>query len=223
MVTPRTPQRDLKDRDNLFTKIYDDMTHGMLVDGTWLKEQYLAPILRSGVTSGLVLEVGSGPGYLGLEWLKATTHTTLKCLDINENMLAVAQHHAMKAGLASRVEYVKADASRMPFEDNYFDGVFTNCSLHEWTEPRPILAEIYRVLKTGGRYCITDLRRDMNPRIKHFLWQQTQPEKMRPTCLSAIEASYTADEMKRMLPEAGFKNAVIDTNFWGLFITGEKS
>ena len=221
MTEVRTPQTDLKERQNFFTRIYDDMTSGML-SGGWLKAQYLEPVIRSGITSGLVLEVGSGPGYLGLEWLKSTEGTTLKCLDINENMIATAREHASQCGLSHRVEYLKADASRMPFRDEHFDAVFSNCSLHEWAHPEPILSEINRVLRPGGRYCIVDLKRDMKPRVKRFLWAQTQPEEMRPTCLAAIEASYTAGEMRAMLARTGLQNWDIDENFWGLVISGQK-
>lgn len=221
MTEARTSQTDLKERQGFFARIYADMTSGMLAGG-WLKGQYLAPIMRSGITSGLVLEVGSGPGYLGLEWLKGTEGTTLKCLDIDENMIATARKHANEYGLSHRVEYIKADASQMPFEDEHFDAVFSNCSLHEWAHPEPILNEINRVLRPGGRYCIIDLRRDMKPRVKRFLWAQTQPEEMRPTCLSAIEASYTASEIGAMLDRTKLLGWDIDRNFWGLVISGQK-
>jgi ubiquinone/menaquinone biosynthesis C-methylase UbiE len=222
MTEARIAQTDLKERRALFARIYDDMTYVMLTEG-WLKAQYLAPIIRSGITSGLVLEVGSGPGYLGLEWLKSTEGSTLKCLDIDEIMIATARKHANQYGLSDRVEYVKADASQMPFEDEHFDAVFSNCSLHEWAHPEPILNEIARVLRPGGRYCIVDLRRDMRPRVKRFLWAQTQPEEMRPTCLSAIGASYTVSETRAMLGRTKLPNWDIDENFWGFTVAGQKS
>jgi ubiquinone/menaquinone biosynthesis C-methylase UbiE len=221
MTEARTPQTDLKERRGFFARIYDDMTHVMLNEG-WLKAQYLAPIIRSGIISGLVLEVGSGPGYLGLEWLKSTEGTTLKCLDIDDSMIATARKHANQYGLSDRVEYVKADASQMPFEDEHFDAVFSNCSLHEWAHPEPILNEISRVLRSGGRYCIVDLRRDMRPRVKRFLWAQTRPVEMRPTCLSAIEASYTVSEIRAMLARTRLPNWDIAENFWGFTVSGQK-
>jgi len=217
----RTPQADLKEREGFFARVYDDMTCSML-DGGWLQAQYLEPVIRAEITSGLVLEVGSGPGYLGLEWLKSTRDTTLRCLDIDKHMIAIARKHANQYGLSSRVEYIMADASQMPFEDRLFDSVFSNCSLHEWAHPEPILDEINRVLKPGGRYCIVDLRRDIKPRVKQFLWARTQPEEMQPTCLAAIEASYTASEIVVMLGRTKLLNWHIDTNFWGLIISGRK-
>lgn len=221
MTDSRTPQIDLGERGDFFTHIYDEMTYGMFDTG-WLKSQYLEPVIRAGVSSGLVLEVGSGPGYLGVEWLKSTEGTALRGVDINERMIATARRRAGGSGLGERVEYIKADASRMPFEDGFFDGVFSNCSLHEWVNPDPILDEIARVIKPGGKYCIVDMRRDMKPRVRHFLWLKTQPEEMRPTCLSAIAASYTVSEMKAMLTKSKLANWHVKKNFWGLIIAGQK-
>jgi ubiquinone/menaquinone biosynthesis C-methylase UbiE len=48
----------------------------------------------------------------------------------------------------------------MPFDDETFDGTFTNGSLHEWSQTAKILDEIYRCLKNGGKYMISDMRRD---------------------------------------------------------------
>ena len=49
----------------------------------------------------------------------------------------------------------------MPFDDSSFDAVISNGSLHEWEDSKRVFNEIYRVLRQGGRYCITDLRRDV--------------------------------------------------------------
>lgn len=222
MTESRKPQTDITEREGFFIGIYDDMTSGMLAGG-WLKDQYLEPIISAGITSGRVLEVGSGPGYLGLEWLRNTEGTSLKCLDIDENMIATARRHAAKYNMSHRVEYIKADAGKMPFQNDYFDAVFSNCSLHEWAVPGPILDEIHRVLRPGGRYCIIDLRRDVRPRVKQFLWAQTMPEEMRPTCLAAIDASYTLSEITAVLRETALQNWRVDKKFWGLVISGRKS
>src|SRR5271169_4809602 len=104
-----------------------------------------------------------GPGYLGIEWLSKTHGTFLKGLDISQDMINMAQRNAQEFKVQSRVEYHLGDAKHMRFDDETFDAVFTNGSLHEWSDPKPVFDGIYRVLKPGGRYCITDLRRDITP------------------------------------------------------------
>ena len=118
-------------------------------------------IIKHGITQSYALEVGPGPGYLGLEWLKQTQGTRLKGLDISPDMIALAEKNARDYGLTDRVEYVCSNAATMPFDDTTFDAVFTNGSLHEWATPRRTFDEIGRVLKPGGRVFISDLRRDI--------------------------------------------------------------
>jgi len=79
-----------------------------------------------GITRGLALEVGPGPGYLGLEWLKRTDGTTLKGLDLSADMLRVAERNAAEYGMSDRVEYVHGGGDLLPFENGTFDAVFSN-------------------------------------------------------------------------------------------------
>ena len=179
-------------------------------------------ILEAGITNGLALEIGPGPGYLGLEWLKQTTNTRLKALDISPEMLAVAQKNAGECGLADRVEYIHGDALQMPFDDDYFDGVFSHAALHEWADPEQALNQIYRVLKPGGHYLISDLRRDMPLPIKWLMWLGTKPKEIRPGLSKSINAAYTQTEAQHLLAKTQLQHATVVQNPFGLVISGQK-
>jgi ubiquinone/menaquinone biosynthesis C-methylase UbiE len=129
-----------------------------LRDKGWIETK---DIMKSGIRKGLVLERGPGPGYGGLEWLKKTQGTTLKGLDISADMKAIAGWNAEEYGFSERVEYMHSNTDTMPFDNETFDGLFTNGSLHDWSNPKDTFNEIWRVLKKGGRVFISDLRRDM--------------------------------------------------------------
>ncbi len=47
------------------------------------------------------------------------------------------------------------DGVHIPFEDNFFDKVFTVNTIYFWDDPRALLAELYRVIKPGGVLNIT--------------------------------------------------------------------
>ena len=64
-------------------ELYDQMMRRFRDKG-WLETNL---ILKQGISSGFALEVGPGPGYLGLEWLKRTQGTLLKGLDISADMI----------------------------------------------------------------------------------------------------------------------------------------
>ena len=55
-------------------------------------------IIRSGIAGGLALELGPGPGYLGLEWLQRTDETSLKAVEISRHMIDVARKNAREYG-----------------------------------------------------------------------------------------------------------------------------
>jgi ubiquinone/menaquinone biosynthesis C-methylase UbiE len=216
MPRPRVPETDSGITGEFNVQLYDLMQRN-LRDRGWMITNLL---IREGIDSGIALEIGPGPGYLGLEWLKKTEGTILKGLEISEDMIAITRKNAMEYGLNGRAEYIKGDAQQMPFEDEYFDVVFTNGSLHEWANPEAILNEIARVLKPGGRYFISDMRRDMNILAKWFLYLICQPKSIRFGLISSINASYTLPEIENMLPKTRLQGWHARKSFIGIGITG---
>jgi len=47
------------------------------------------------------------------------------------------------------------DGNNIPFEDEFFDKIFTVNTIYFWKEPEKMLSEIYRILKPNGVFCIT--------------------------------------------------------------------
>lgn len=179
-------------------------------------------VLEASIRKGCALEIGPGPGYLGLEWLRRTQETCLKGLDMSSGMIAVAKRNAEEYGLRERCEYVVGRAQRMPFDDEQFDGVFSNGSLHEWSEPGRVFDEIHRVLKPGGHFCITDLRRDMNPLVRLFLKQNIRPKERRAGFLSSVRAAYTPEEIQVVLKKTKLAGAQVRGLRIVVAITGKK-
>jgi ubiquinone/menaquinone biosynthesis C-methylase UbiE len=218
MVKQRISETDEGIQDELEVKNYNQYQRNFRDKGFLVTNS----IIKSGITHGIALEIGPGPGYLGLEWLKKTNGTILRGVDISQEMIKIAEENAGEYGLQNRVKYVQSDAQKMPFEDNYFDAAFTNGSLHEWSEPKKIFNEMYRVLKSGGRYYISDLRRNINPLMKGFLYLMTKPKEIWPGVLSSINAAYTIDEINDLLQLTEIKDASVKKNVWGIEITGKK-
>ncbi len=183
-------------------------------------------ILNSRVDLGCALEIGPGPGYQGLEWLKKTEDTTLKGLDISEEMVALAKKNAKDYGLESRAKYFVGDASHIPFGESYFDAVISTNSLHEWSYPKETFNEICRVLRPGGKYFISDLRRDMSPLMKWFILLQpasVRSEKMRSGFTSSVNASYTLPELQELLANTNLQGWRVSQNLLYIVISGKKA
>ncbi len=218
MVKPRVIETTEGIQGEFDVIAYDRMMR-RLRDRGWIET---AEILKTGITNGVALEIGPGPGHLGLDWLSKTEETSLVGLEISANMIAMAERNAQEAGLSERAEYVHGDACKMPFEDGIFDAVFTNGSLHEWAEPLAILNEIARVLKPGGRYCISDLRRDMNPLLKALMRAFTRPKVMRAGLISSINAAYIERELRDLVARSELDHPQIKKSVIGLAVIGKK-
>lgn len=200
---------------NMFNEFQRNMR-----DRGWISTKQ---IIESGICSGHALEVGPGPGYLGLEWLKNTNDTKVTGLEISANMISVAQGNARDYGFDnSRVGYVQGNAMSMPFESGQFDAAFTNGSLHEWERPKDVLREIARVLKSGGRFLISDLRRDSNIAIKCLL-KMSAGKTMRPGLKSSILASYTKQELEQIIMDTPLlRSATVSSGAIDLSVSGVK-
>jgi len=140
-------------QDNLTVEVFDVFAKGMR-DRHW---NNVDTILSTGITNGSALEIGPGPGYVGLEWLRQTHGTTLTGCEISKAMIAMAQRNSIAYGLTDRTAYVEGSGLLVLFPDHSFDSVFSNGSLHEWEDPLQVFNEIFRVLKPGGRFFITSL------------------------------------------------------------------
>ena len=217
-IKPRVIETDEGIQGDFNVTTYDKMQR-RLRDKGWIETNR---IIAFGIDSGLALEIGPGPGYLGLEWLKKTTNTHLKCVEISRDMIEIAEKNAKEYHFIDRVEYKEGKAEVIPFSDNMFDAVFTNGSLHEWPDPMKAFNEIYRVLKRGGKFFISDLKRDMNPFMAFFLKINTQPKEIRPGLISSINAAYTKEEIAVLLNKTPLKHAIVSKNMIGIEIKGDK-
>ena len=218
MFRARVPETDHGIVGEFTVSMYDQMQRN-LRDKGWIQTKAL---LKAGITSGHAMEMGSGPGYLGLEWLKNTLGTSLTGLDISPDMIALAQKNASEYALADRAHYVQGSGSSMPFDEGSFDAVFTNGSLHEWADPRATFNEIWRVLRVGGRYFISDLKRDMPVLLHWFIRLSTKPKGMRPGLETSIGASYTRSELEELVKGTRFEGCKIDSAAIGNTLTGVK-
>ena len=191
----------------------------------WLNKMEANDVIKSGIDHGKVLEIGPGPGYVGLEWLKRTNNTFLYAIEISPDMINIATKNAREYGLKQRVKYVQSDAQNLPFENNTFDAVFSCGSLHEWAEPIKIFNEINRVLKHTGRYLVPvgDLKRNINPILVFIMKLMVKSKTMKQGLISSLNAAYLKNEIEQILKQSKPLNFKVTTNAFGLEITGCKA
>jgi ubiquinone/menaquinone biosynthesis C-methylase UbiE len=104
-----------------------------------------------------VLEVAPGPGYFSIELAKLGNYS-ITGLDISQTFVEIASKKAREAGV--QVNFRQGNASSMPFPDESFDFLLCRAAFKNFGQPIGALREMRRVLKTGGRGLIVDLKKD---------------------------------------------------------------
>ena len=117
----------------------------------------------SGVKAGdKVLDVAGGSGDLSRLFAKKVGPTGQVVLtDINASMLAVGRDRLIDDGVA--VPALQCDAEKLPFPDNYFDCAIVAFGLRNMTHKDKALAEMRRVLKSGGRLLVLEFSQVWKP------------------------------------------------------------
>ncbi|TMB94637.1 MAG: class I SAM-dependent methyltransferase [Chloroflexi bacterium] len=114
--------------------------------------------LTAGLPEGAkILEVAPGPGYLSIEMARLRRFD-LTALDISHTFVQIAGDNARRAGV--RVDFRQGDVATMPFATGSFDLIVCQAAFKNFTLPRTALAEMHRVLRTGGTAIVQDMSRD---------------------------------------------------------------
>jgi SAM-dependent methyltransferase len=115
---------------------------------------YLHAIDHFDVRDKDVVEVGSGRGGGASYISRYLRPRSMTGLDFSPEAVDLCNRHRLAPGLA----FVCGDAQSMPFPDSSFDAVVNIESSHCYESMETFLAEVFRVLRSGGRFFFADLR-----------------------------------------------------------------
>lgn len=109
------------------------------------------------IAGNKVLDVGAGTGRLSVGLANAGAEVT--ALDVSEEMLKVLQKKNL------RIKIVVGEAENLPFSDNYFDVVTAVFLIVHLKDPGRFFDEVYRVLKPGGKFLVTNINQKEPPEV----------------------------------------------------------
>lgn len=110
-------------------------------------EERLPPVAGSSC-----LDVATGTGHTAFFFAKKHAHVF--AVDINDEMLRVAQEESDRLSLS--VRFLKSPADDLMFDDDNFDLVTCRLAAHHFADVNGFVAEVARVLKTGAHFLLID-------------------------------------------------------------------
>jgi len=160
------------------------------------------PLEFAGLKKGYhVLDLGSGAGndcFVARTQVGESGRVT--GLDFTDAMIDKAKQNLKKTGFRN-IEFIRGDIEDMPFPGNYCDVVISNCVLNLVPDKKKAFSEIYRILKPGGHFCISDI-----------VLAGQLPEKLKEAAemyAGCVSGALQIDEYLEIIEEQAFKAAEI--------------
>ena len=192
----------------------------------WFLKQFMATVdVRAGER---VLDVCAGTNAIGIALLEREPTLEVHAMDRSEAMQEVGQQAAQAKGLSIRG--VIGDVHTLPFPDRHFDVVTLQFASRHLRVKR-VFAEIFRVLKPGGRFYHSDMLRPRNRTVETlyyaylrfclwftaFVFRSGQPAlNCKEYFINALQMFYSADELSELLAELGYREVTAKTVFAGM-------
>jgi arsenite methyltransferase len=112
----------------------------------------------AGIQTGEVcVDLGSGQGHDVLRMAILTGDSGFSYgIDISDGMIDTARNKAIKLQI-NHVAFIHSPLESLTLNNNIADVVISNCSINHSLDQAKVWQEIYRILKPGGRFVVSDI------------------------------------------------------------------
>ena len=145
-------------------EIHYDSTHITFLEKIW-GDGYMSPGGKEEISrllTGLdlaeqtILDIGCGAGGITVSLVKDHGAKQVVGVDVEEDVVNAATKRVLKNGLNNNIDILLIDKSNLPFEDNYFDIVFSKDSFVHIPDKEKIFTQVFKLLKPGGFFVFSD-------------------------------------------------------------------
>ena len=180
-------------------------------------ELRIAQEIAQNIKKGILIDLGSGTGFLSIEIAKRAPQLSIYGIDLSKKMVEIASGNARDF---KNVKFKLANAIDLPFESNSVDFIVSTGSFHHWKHPFKVFNECYRILKPDNEAWIYD--GCSNPPKKEILKLKRQYGIFKYLVVSQIQNAHGfpweiyKTKIKKLLGHTKFKNnfQMILTDGW---------
>jgi len=203
------------------------------IDRRWRKKAVRLIKYREG---SRILDVATGTGDVALEIARSTPGSVkITGADFCQEMVDLGLAKVASSPYAGRIDFKVAPCEDLPFPDNTFDSVTIAFGIRNVVDRKLGLAEMWRVLRPGGRIIILEFstpRSQFFKQIYYFYFRRLLP------VIGGLFSKYNAykylpdsvlefpshEEFSQMVADTGFRNVHIHPLTFGIatIYAGEK-
>ena len=150
-----------------------------------------------------VLDLGSGAGNDAFIARKLVGESgKVIGLDMTPEMIKKARANTYNLGYTN-VRFIEGEIENMPIQSDFVDVILSNCVLNLVPNKEKAFTEMFRVIKEGGRFCVSDI-----------VLNGILPDGMKNAAMmyvGCVAGAMQKDEYLSAIEKAGFKNIEIKT------------
>ncbi len=209
---------------NDISSTYDFLNHflSLGIDIIWRKK-FIQSLNFS--NQDKVLDVATGTGDVAFK-IRKQYSSEIVGIDLSVNMLNIAKTKANKMNITD-IDFIEGDAENLPFDDNTFNKLVISYGLRNLGDCKKGLQEFYRVLKPNSKVGVLEFLHPKSTLIANLfkfyfnnilpriasLFSNSKAYRYLP---ESVDNFMTADELKSLLKEVGFKNIYCRSMTFGI-------
>ena len=205
----------------MFDKIapyYDNLNRilSLGIDVIWRRK---AISLLKKTAPKTILDIATGTADLAIEAARVLQPDTIIGMDISPNMLKIGDEKILKKGLSDIIKLELGDSENLKYDSDSFDVVMAAFGVRNFENLEKGLAEMYRVLKSGGTIMVLEfskprhfpLKQGFNIYFKYILpvigKVRSKDEKAYKYLYESVQVFPDYDDFTTILKKLGFTQA----------------
>jgi len=177
-------------------------------DFSEVNRDFVLRALKLAGPRGRAVDLGTGPADIPILLCRLAPGWRVLAVDASADMVRAARAARAAAGLAKRVEILRADATRLRRVRGGFDLVISNSLLHHLSDPVPFWREVGRLAGKKGVIFVQDLTRPPSRARARALVRQhagDQSPLLKELFYRSLLAAFTPLEVRAQLRAAGLR------------------